>query len=302
MQRNANSRELRLFMADAPRSDGKYPFSLSMLGWALNEEMNIAAYIERAEAFLSRLTDHFELVLIDDGSTDRTYEIAAAYAATRPWLKVYRNGRNRGSGYNTKRAIQLATKDYLFWQMVDWSYDIDLLGQCLHLLADHDVLQGVRYDTVSWRGLGSRSDTPRKGIVSIVNYLLVRLLFRLPLADYQNVTVYPRELIQSAVLETESAFTNPECLLKTWWKGARFKEVPVGFLKRERGQAKGTKPKAIFAAVRDILRWWTRWIVLDGRQDTLRGQVTRWNERLDRPLVGSGLSGTKAPAAKRRAA
>src|SRR5207302_11477139 len=64
----------------------------------------------------------------------------------------------------------------------------------------------------------SRSDTPWKAFVSIINYGLIRVLFRLPLADYQNVTIYPRELIQSVKLETDSAFTNPECLLKTWWR------------------------------------------------------------------------------------
>lgn len=280
---------------------GKYPFSLSMLGWALNEEMNITQYIERAEQYLSSLTDDFELVLIDDGSTDRTSEIAAACQRTRPWLKVYRNERNRGSGYNTKRAISLATKDYLFWQMVDWSYDIDLLGQCLHLLNDYDVLQGVRYDTVSWQGLWRRSDNARKGIVSIVNYLLVRGLFRLPLSDYQNVTVYPRRLIQSVAFETESAFTNPECLLKTWWKGARFKEVPVKFLKRERGVAKGTKPKVIWATIKDILYWWSHWILLGRRGNFSRGQVTCWSEQFDRPRVGIALQPAAATIQRKAA-
>ena len=110
----------------------RVPFSLSMLGWALNEEASIAAYIDRAGAFLAALTEDFELILIDDGSTDRTWEIAAECQRTRPWLKLYRNDRNRGSGYNTKRAISLATKDYVFWQTVDWAYDIRYLAQALH--------------------------------------------------------------------------------------------------------------------------------------------------------------------------
>jgi hypothetical protein len=53
--------------------------------------------------------------------------------------------------------------------------------------------------------------------VSVVNYLLVRTLFRLPVHDFQNVTVYPSRLVQSFTLESDSAFTNPECLLKAWW-------------------------------------------------------------------------------------
>jgi len=233
----------------------RVPFSLSMLGWALNEEDSIAAYVDRAGAFLAGLTDDFELIVIDDGSTDRTWQIVAECSQTRPWLKPYKNGVNRGSGYNTKRAISLATKDYVFWQTVDWAYDLRSLAQSLNDLASVDVLQGARIASTSLRGIvDQRSDNAYKGLVSVVNYYLVRTLFRLPLHDYQNVTVYPRRLIQSVTLETESAFTNPECLLKTWWRGATFKEVRVPFVKRQQGRGKGTRPRAIVAAIREAAR------------------------------------------------
>jgi glycosyltransferase involved in cell wall biosynthesis len=252
----------------------RVPFSLSMLGWALNEEASIASYIDRAGTLLAALTEDFELVVIDDGSTDRTWEIATEYQRSRPWLSLYKNDRNRGSGYNTKRAISLATKDYVFWQTVDWAYDIRYLVQSLNDLASVDVLQGARVDSTSLHGIvGQRSDSAYKGLVSVVNYYLVRTLFRLPLRDYQNVTVYPRRLIQSVTLESESAFTNPECLLKTWWRGATFKEVPVPFVKRQQGRGTGTRPRAILMAIRDILYWWVRWIVLGRRPDRGKGRV-----------------------------
>ena len=250
------------------------PFSVSMLGWALNEEELVAAYIDRAATLLSAVTGDYELILIDDGSTDRTWEIVVECQRTRPWLKPYKNDRNRGSGYNTKRAISLATKDYLFWQTVDWAYDIRFLVQALNDLSSVVVLQGVRVDTTSTRGMiDHRSDSAYKGLVSVVNYRLIRTLFRLPLSDYQNVTVYPRQLIQSVHLETESAFTNPECLLKTWWRGATFKEVPVPFVKRQQGLGAGTRPRAILAAIADILYWWMQWVVFNRRAAGRRGRV-----------------------------
>lgn len=258
---------------DVPAGTARVPFSLSMLGWALNEEQNIAGYIDRAEAFLSALTNDYELILVDDGSTDRTWSIVTDAQRTRPWLKPYQNERNRGSGYNTKRAISLATKDYLFWQTVDWAYDIRALAAALPQLEDVDVLQGVRVGTATAAGITRRSDNAYKGVVSIVNYWLIRLLFGLPFGDFQNVTVYPRALIQSVNLETESSFTNAECLLKTWWRGATFREIAVPFLKRERGRGTGTKPRAIINAIRDILAWWIRWIVLGRRADRQRGRI-----------------------------
>ena len=252
----------------------RVPFGLSMLGWALNEEENVAGYIDRAGALLRALTEDYELVLIDDGSTDRTWDIALEAQKTRPWLKPYRNERNRGSGYNTKRALALATKDYVFWQTVDWADDIRFLARALPQLGEVDVLQGVRVGTTSAQGMVvHRSDSAYKGLVSVVNYRLIRTLFRLPLGDYQNVTVYPRRLIQSVTLQTESSFTNAECLLKTWWRGATFREVPVPFVKRERGRGTGTRPKAIVAAIADILHWWVEWIVLNRRADRSRGRV-----------------------------
>jgi hypothetical protein len=259
---------------DILRGTRRVAFSLSMLGWALNEEESLRHYIDRAGAFLQALCDDYELILIDDGSTDRTWEIATECQRTRPWLKPYRNERNRGSGYNTKRAISLATKDYLFWQTVDWAYDLRYLAQALNDVTTVDILQGVRVGTTSVTGMiAGRSDSAYKGLVSVVNYRLIRGLFRLPLGDYQNVTVYPRRLIQSVTLETESSFTNAECLLKTWWRGASFKEVPVPFVKRQVGHGKGTRPAAIVAAITDILYWWTRWVLMNRREARGRGRV-----------------------------
>ena len=123
-----------------------------------------------------------------------------------------------------------------------------------------------------------RSDSAVKGIISYVNYWLIRLLFGLPLHDYQNVTVYPRALIQGIALETQSSFTNPECLLKTWWQGATFKEVHVPFVKRRHGVGSGTRPSAIAAALHDILKWWVIWVVLRRRPHRPRGRVVRIDE------------------------
>ncbi|HEX6512654.1 MAG TPA: glycosyltransferase family 2 protein [Chloroflexota bacterium] len=248
--------------------------SLSMLGWALNEEANLAAYVDRAHAFLEAHADEYELVVVDDGSTDRTWDIARELQRTRPWLRPYRNDRNRGSGYNMKRAISLASKDYLLCQTVDWSYDIGKLGEALPLLQEYDLLQGVRPHESLLKGLlNGRSDNSYKAFISISNYLLVRVLFGMPAHDFQNVTVYPRALAQSLELESESAFTNPEGLLKAWWRGATVKEIPVPFLKRQKGKAKGTRPMTILRSTRDVLYWWYRWVVREGRPRKGRGRL-----------------------------
>ncbi len=254
------------------------PLSLSMLGWALNEEANIEEYVRRAEKFLRALCPDFELVLIDDGSTDRTPAILEQLQLDRPWLKVFRNDRNRGSGYNTKRAISLATKKYLFWQMVDWSYDLSMMAEALPFLDQVDVLQGVRAGRVG--RVWNRSDNTYKGFISWVNYTLVRRLFNMPIHDFQNVTVYPTRLVQAVQIESESAFTNPECLIKTWWTGASVLEFPVPFLAREKGVSKGTRVPVILRSIRDILRWWLKWRLIEGQPLRDPGPIHYWNSRV----------------------
>jgi glycosyltransferase involved in cell wall biosynthesis len=261
--------------------------SLSMLGWALNEEASIEEYVRRAEEFLRALCSDFELVLVDDGSTDRTPAILQKLQQGRPWLKVFRNERNRGSGYNTKRAISLATKKYLFWQMVDWSYDLSYLPEAVPFLNRVDVLQGVRAGRVG--RVWNRSDTTYKGLISWVNYTLVRRLFAMPVHDFQNVTIYPSRLIQAMTIESESAFTNPECLIKTWWSGASVLEFPVAFLPRTRGLAKGTRIPVVLRSIRDILKWWMKWRVLEGQPRSNPGPVFYWDDWIRR----EGLPGER---------
>jgi glycosyltransferase involved in cell wall biosynthesis len=258
-----------------------------MLGWALNEEANIEGYVRRAEEFLESICSDFELILIDDGSTDRTPAILQALKQDRPWLKVVRNERNRGSGFNTKRAISLATKRYLFWQMVDWSYDLSMIPRALPYLEQVDILQGVRAGQVG--RVWNRSDTTYKGLISWVNYTLVRRLFNMPVHDFQNVTIYPTSLVQAVNIESESAFTNPECLIKAWWTGASVLEFPVAFLPRKKGVAKGTRIPVVLRSVWDILRWWTKWRFREGQPKSNPGPIYYWDAWIRRDGLRAGV-------------
>lgn len=247
--------------------------SLSMLGWALNEEPNLAEYVTRAEAFLRSVSDDFELVLIDDGSTDGTWALAAALQNGRPWLKPLKNDRNRGPGFCYRRGISAASKTYFMAQTVDWAYDIDAFRPLFHELQRYDILQGVRRGEFSFGTLHSRSDNLYKGIVSLTNYALIRVLFQLPFADFQNITVCPTRLAQPLQLESEGSFTNPEVMMKLYWGGASFLQVPVSFHKRGKGKGTGTRTGAIVRSIGDIVRSWLRWVVLNQYPNRNTGRV-----------------------------
>jgi glycosyltransferase involved in cell wall biosynthesis len=264
-------------MIDPETRTGFRP-AISMLGWALNEEENLREYVERAEVFLSRVSDDYELVLIDDGSTDRTWPLAGELQATRPWLTLLKNDRNRGPGYCYRRGIGAASKAYFMAQTVDWAYDIDAFRPVIDKLQQYDVLQGVRPGEFSLGVLRRRSDSLYKGLVSLTNYALIRVLFRLPFADYQNVTLCPTRLGQALRLESEGSFTNPEVMMKLYWEGASFLQVPVTFRKRGRGKGTGTRAGAIVKSIGEILRSWFRWVVLGGFPKRRGGSIASLHE------------------------
>jgi glycosyltransferase involved in cell wall biosynthesis len=233
-----------------------------MLGWALNEEQNLAEYVRRAEGFLQAVSDDYELVLIDDGSSDRTWAMMLDLQSGRPWLKPLKNDRNRGPGYCYRRGISTASKRYFLAQTVDWAYDIDAFLPVFDQLQRYDILQGVRLGEFSLRTLLGRSDSLYKGIVSLTNYALIRVLFQLPFADFQNVTVCPTRMAQRLELESEGSFTNPEVMMKLYWSGASFLQVAVMFQKRRRGKGTGTRVGAVVRSMTDIVGCWWRWVVL----------------------------------------
>jgi glycosyltransferase involved in cell wall biosynthesis len=259
-------------MNESPAAAGFRP-AISMLGWALNEELNVVEYVHRAERFLASVSDDYELVLIDDGSTDRTWALATDLQATRPWLTLLKNERNRGPGYCYRRGIDAAAKEYFMAQTVDWAYDIDAFRPVMDRLRRYDILQGVRPGEFSFGVLRRRSDSLYKGIVSLTNYTLIRVLFQLPFADFQNVTLCPTRLARTLRLESEGSFTNPEVMMKLYWSGASFLQVPVRFQKRGHGRGTGTRVGAIVKAIGEIVSSWCRWVVLGGHSKRKAGVV-----------------------------
>jgi glycosyltransferase involved in cell wall biosynthesis len=102
----------------------KFNRSVSLVTWAYNEELLVEGFLKRAFKLLEEIVEDFEVVFVNDGSTDRTGDILDRFSQHEPRLKVIHNEKNLNVGLSSRTAFQLASKEYLFWQTVDWSYDI----------------------------------------------------------------------------------------------------------------------------------------------------------------------------------
>lgn len=248
---------------------GKSDHSVTLVCYGYNEEELIAEFLEKAVSLLETVTDNYEIVFIDDCSTDRTWTIAQRFSAENPRILVSRNDVNRNIGYSFKRGVSLASKEYLFWQTIDWSYDLNDLPIFLELLAHFGVVVGVR--PVPHRVLShfpvvrsiyrvrTRSDNFLRAVVSLGNYYVLRILFGLNVHDFQNIQFHRTKTLQSFDLHGESSFLGIEMMIRSRNLGLDLMEVPIQFLPRTKGVSKGIQPAAIWKSCRDIVKNWFCW-------------------------------------------
>ena len=247
----------------------RFAGSVSLLAWGLNEQDLLPGFFAAAEALLERCVDDYEIVFVNDGSTDRTAEIAEAAARRNPRIRVLHHPVPRNIGPSFLDAVAAARKDVILWQTVDWSFDLRNLPIFLELLRHYDVVVGVR--PVPERPLSrvpvirsmyrvrSRSDSLSKAIVSLGNYYCARILFGVRFHDFQSLMIFKRGWLQALPLRGRTAFLGPEMLVRSYWAGQSFIEVPVPFLKRTAGIAKGTRPLVVLRTVVDLVSNWLRW-------------------------------------------
>ncbi len=258
---------------DATRRDlaelGKFPGSVTLMSWAYNEEALMQPHLERCFALMTALTDDFEVLVVDDGSRDGTARILAEFARTHPQLRVITHARNRNVGAAFDSALRAMSKEFYFFQTVDWSYDLRHARRFLALLDHFDFVKGMRPTPPDRRHrlalLGSagarrpRSDSLWATVVSLANFYLVRLLFGVPFEDYQNIVFGRRCIAQRYLPSSRGAFANPEPLIKAYCDGLRILEVPMAFTPRRVGRGKGARLAFVLRCLWDVLRCWLAW-------------------------------------------
>ena len=229
--------------------------SLSLIMPGLNEEANVERAVRRSIEALEHLTDEFEIIVIDDGSTDRTGEIAESIAAEDPRVRVLHNERNLNYGVSLARGIRAARCEWILHNGMDLPLAPEDLGKFTPLFEEADVIAVRRIDR--------SAHSPWRKLTSWVNNLLLRVLFRPRTADLNFVQFYRRTSVQSlALVSTSPAFVTPELILRAEQKGYRVREVSAEFRRREAGPVHFGKLHDILWTLKDMLalrlRTWLR--------------------------------------------
>ncbi len=128
----------------SPECEPARRISLSLVMPALNEEENVERALRRSLDALGRLADDFEIIVIDDGSSDRTGEIAEALAAEEPRIRVLHNERNLNYGVSLVRGIRAARCEWIGHNGMDLPLAPEDLGEFTPYFGAADVIAARR--------------------------------------------------------------------------------------------------------------------------------------------------------------
>lgn len=216
---------------------------------ALNEEDHVRAVIEDALATLPRFADDLEVIVVDDGSTDRTGAIADELALRDPRVRVIHHGTRRGYGGAVRSGLMSARKSWVFYTDGDRQFDLTDFARLVEATDGVDAVVGYRL---------KRADPPRRLFVAWVYNRLIRVLFGGGWRDVDCAfKLFRRQVFDRVPLErvrSNGAFFSPELLITLRRAGIRVRQVGVRHFPRTAGKEKGASPRVVARALRDLVR------------------------------------------------
>jgi glycosyltransferase involved in cell wall biosynthesis len=224
----------------------KRQLPISIFFPAYNEEDNIAATVRHTERVIQEITDTYEIIIVDDGSSDKTPQIADRIAKENSRVKVVHHDPNRGYGAALWSGIQAAKYDWVFFTDADLQFRLEEIQKLVDFIPEYPVILGYR---------APRRD-PFMRLVNAKGWnILNRILFGLKVRDIDCAfKLFNRKLVASLPLKTRGAMMSAEMLIRLQRKGVKFKEVPVTHLPRVMGSPTGAKPAVIIRAFRELFR------------------------------------------------
>jgi glycosyltransferase involved in cell wall biosynthesis len=220
--------------------------SLSVFFPAFNEQDIIAKTVENATRAVSSFVDDYEVIVVDDGSSDRTAAVVEDLARRDPHVRLVRHEVNRGYGAALRTGFASAQKDLVFFSDADGQFDLQELSGLFSMLKRAPIVLGYRI---------RRSDPMYRLFIAKVYNIVVRLVFGLRVRDIDCAfKLFRRDVLQGVELESDGAFISSELLIKMKRRDIAMVERGVHHYPRTTGISKGATPKVILRTIRDVIR------------------------------------------------
>ena len=233
------------------------PLSLTIFFPCHNEEDNVERVTRQAVEVGRKLADDLEVIIVNDGSKDRTGAVADRLAEELPEVRAVHNNPNRGYGGALQSGFRAATKNWIFYTDGDGQFDIGELADVLPLLEDHDIVSCYRLD---------RKDSLLRKLNAALWSGLVNLLFRIRLRDIDGAfKIYPKPFVDAIELHSEGALIDTEMLAKARNRGLTIGQRGVHHYPRTAGEQSGAKLRVIFRAFKELFKLYRR-IKREGRR------------------------------------
>jgi glycosyltransferase involved in cell wall biosynthesis len=218
--------------------------SISAVLPAYNEEQVIAASVAAMVSTLESLDADYEVIVVNDGSRDRTAEILTRLGQENPRVRMVSHERNQGYGAAVWTGFTSAEKDLVFLTDGDKQFDVDELSLLLPMMDGADMVIGYRH---------KRADPPLRLLNAWGWKLLVNGLFGYTARDIDCAfKLFRRHVLDRVEVHSRGATLSAEFLIKARRLGYVIRERAVSHYPRPAGQATGARPSVILRAFREL--------------------------------------------------
>jgi glycosyltransferase involved in cell wall biosynthesis len=231
-------------------------YDISLVIPAYNEEEGIKEALDTSGVVLQKTARNYEIIVVDDGSIDRTGEIVDRCAECDGRIRPIHNVRNEGSGRSLFTGLKNARYDFVATNFADLPFDMGELGGLLALFS------GGAADFVVVSRKNRKANSFYRKITSLVNYWLIRLLFGVRIGDFQFVQVYRKKVLDAVDVGSNGTFVPPEIIIKAIGMGFIMRQYRADFHPRKAGSSKCGSPGVVIETLRDMFRFWFYWVIL----------------------------------------
>lgn len=220
----------------------KYPITIFFP--CFNEEQNVARITMEAIEVARRISDDYEIIIVNDGSRDRTGEIAESLAKENQFVRVIHHDVNQGYGAALQTGFKNATKELVFYTDGDGQFKIEEITKLLPLIEEADIVSGRRI---------SRQDSFMRKVNAFMWGVLVNALFKINVNDVDSAfKLYRRKIFDEITLTSQGALIDTEILARARARGYTITEVGVSHFPRVAGEQTGAKLSVILRAFKEL--------------------------------------------------